>query len=98
MHPSWEQHLGADRNDCSFQSEKVVKPLQAADILAWQMNSHMRKIFPNGRDDESLCHPGFKILRLDQEMDLGFFTNEQLQKFQVEFEKKNEELRGNLGV
>jgi hypothetical protein len=97
MHPSWEQHLGAGKDDYSFQKKKEVKPLQAADILAWQMNNHMRKIFPIGRDDESLCHPGFKILRLDQEVDLSFFTSGQLQKFRVNFEK-SEELRRNQGL
>jgi hypothetical protein len=49
------------------------------------MRSHMRKIWPLGHDDESLCHPGFRLLREDQEMDLGFFTQEQIEEFVTRF-------------
>jgi hypothetical protein len=96
LHESWEPHLGTGKDGCSFQHREEFRPLQAADVLAWQMNSHMRKIFPLGQDDTNLCHPGFMTLRKDQEMNLGFFTEDQLRKFQEQFEQ-SEELRRKLG-
>jgi Protein of unknown function (DUF3800) len=75
----------------SFEHKEKFKPLQAADILAWQMRSHMRKVWEYGRDDESLCHPSFRLLRLDQNMELGFMTGQQINNFVgkvEEWEKK----------
>jgi len=85
--------LGIEPNGFSFEHREDFKPLQAADILAWQMRNHMRKIWPIGHDDVSLCHPGFAMLRENQEVDLGFFTAEQIQKFV----KQNEELEKEHG-
>jgi hypothetical protein len=79
--------LGLEPQGFSFEHKEVFKPLQAADILAWQQRSHMRKVWSSGADDVSLCHPGFRLLREDQEMDLGFFTNEQIKLF-VENQEK----------
>lgn len=73
--------LGLEPRGYSFEHKEQFKPLQAADILAWQMRSHMRNVWPLGHDDESLCHPGFRLLREDQEMDLGFFTKDQIDRF-----------------
>jgi hypothetical protein len=64
--------FGLERNGSSFQHKEVFKPLQAADILAWQMRCHMDKIFPLGHDDVSLCHPGFRVLREDQKWTSDF--------------------------
>jgi hypothetical protein len=79
--------LGLEPQGYGFEHKEEFKPLQAADILAWQMRSHMRKIRPIGHDDESLCHDGFRLLRQDQEMDLGFFTKQQIDKFVVDFDE-----------
>jgi len=73
--------LGLEPQGYGFEHKEQFKPLQSADILAWQMRSHMRKVWRLGHDDESLCHPGFRMLRLDQQMDLGFFTEHQINKF-----------------
>jgi hypothetical protein len=73
--------LGIEPKGYGFEHKEQFKPLQPADILAWQMRSHMRKVWPLGKDDPSLCHAGFRLLREDQEMDLGFFTKEQVDKF-----------------
>ncbi len=78
--------LGLEPQGYSFEHKEEFKPLQAPDILAWQMRSHMRKIWPVGHDDESLCHPGFRLLRQDQEMDLGFFTKQQIDKFVIDYD------------
>lgn len=73
--------LGLEPAGYRFEHKEQFKPLQAADILAWQMRSHMRNIWPIGHDEVSLCHSGFKLLREDQVVDLGFFTGEQINKF-----------------
>ena len=73
--------LGLEPEGYAFEHKEESKPLQSADILAWQMRSHMRKIWPLGHDEVTLCHPGFRSLRADQEMDLGFFTEDQINKF-----------------
>jgi hypothetical protein len=79
--------LGLEPKGYSFEHKEEFKPLQSADILAWQMRSHMRKIWPLGHDDPSLCHPGFRLLREDQGPDLGFFTKDQIAKFVADVTK-----------
>jgi hypothetical protein len=77
VHEKLKPFFGLDGGGFSFQHKEVYKPLQAADILAWQMNNYMPKIYPHGECEENLdnfLHSGFKLLRMDQEMDLGFFT------------------------
>jgi hypothetical protein len=73
--------LGLEPSGYSFEHKEMFNPLQSADILAWQMRSYMRTIWPSGKEDVALCHPGFRLLREDQEMNLGFFTKENLDKF-----------------
>ncbi len=89
--------FGIEPGGYGFQHRLDVKPLQAADILAWQMRCHMEKIFPLGHDDNSLLHDGFRVLRADQEMDLGFFNEEQIQAF-VKLNDEEEIKRGPLPV
>jgi hypothetical protein len=89
------QMLGVEPRGYSFEHKEEFKPLQAADILAWQMRSHMRQIWTLQHDEESKCHPGFRLLREDQEMDLEFCTEEQLDKFikrNVELERQGHSL------
>jgi Protein of unknown function (DUF3800) len=81
--------LGLELKGFSFEHKDQLKPLQAADILAWQMRSHMRLIWPLGHDDPSICHPGFRLLREDQNVDLGFFTKEQIENFVRDFDEIN---------
>jgi hypothetical protein len=76
--------LGIEPHGYGFERKEEFKPLQAADILAWQMRSHMRKVWARGQDDISLCHPGFALLRENQDLDLGFFTPDQIQKFVIQ--------------
>jgi hypothetical protein len=86
------QWYGFEARGYGFQHKENFKPLQAADILAWQMRSHMRKVWALGHDEESLCHSGFKLLREEQEMDLGFMTEEQVDGFVAraeQWEKEN---------
>jgi hypothetical protein len=88
LHPSWESHIGSGREGFCFEHKEECAPLLAADILAWQMRGHMLKIWPDNEDEKNLhrCHAGFMALRNNQVMDLGFFTEEQLKKFQIQFE------------
>jgi len=75
----WTKHYGIEREDGhSFQSRADFKPLQAADILAWQMNNHMRNVILAGKHDADDCHPNFRLLRENQEVGLGWINEEQL--------------------
>ena len=81
IHPKLKQMFGVDTGGYGFQKKSRFKPLQAADILAWQMNCFMPKIYPQGESwdtIDSILKPGFRILREDQEMDLGFYTEENI--------------------
>jgi hypothetical protein len=80
-YPKWEQEYGMQVDGCNFKRKETFKPLQAADILAWQMNNHVRKVMPLGRDDMDSLHFGFEMLRTDQEMCLGFYTEEQISQW-----------------
>lgn len=93
QHPRAGPMFGVEPEGYSFEHKDVFKALQAADILAWQMRCHMRKIFPLGHDDEALCHDGFRLLRENQHLDLGFFTQEQIDNFVA----KNDELERTHG-
>jgi hypothetical protein len=93
-HPGSEKKYGLVKDGVQFQSKKLFKPLQAADILAWQMQNHMRRTVMIGRDsnDIKLIHPGFLTLRNNRPMDLGFYSPKQVQEaFAVtkEFHSKN---------
>jgi hypothetical protein len=79
--------LGLEPQGYGFEHKEDFKPLQAADILAWQMRSHMRNVWPIGHDEDSLCHPGFRLLREGQVVDLGFFTEKQISAFVAAKEK-----------
>jgi hypothetical protein len=81
MHPVWSEKLGRSGNGYSFQHKEAVKPLQAADILAWQMRAHMERILDRGHDTLEDAHWGFRLLREYQEMDLGFFNEDQMKKW-----------------
>jgi Protein of unknown function (DUF3800) len=85
--PLASSQLGTDEGGLSFQHKKNVKPLQAADVLAWQMYSHMGKIANSEQDRVELAHPGFRLLREDQEMELAFFTPKQMEKFARQYER-----------
>lgn len=62
----------------SFQSPKQFKPLQAADILAWNMNAHMRDIVLKGLPDNP--RPYFDLLRKNRVMKLGFLSDAQVKE------------------
>ena len=43
---------GIEKHDgYSFEDKANFKPLQGADILAWQQNSHMRNVILPGKDE-----------------------------------------------
>lgn len=92
MHPVVRKELGANEGDgYSFQSKQHFEPLQAADILAWQMKTHMENILPYGEDRQELTKEGFMKLRLDQEMDLLFFTESQMESAIKAYEQATRE-------
>lgn len=66
--------LGMEPSGYSFEDKSLDKPLQAADILAWQLHDHMRRVVLVGKTDPGDSHRNFKMLRLDQHMNLAFMT------------------------
>lgn len=82
VHPQLKHLFGLDDGGAhSFESKKCFKPLQAADILAWQMHNYMPRIYPNDETQEDVntkLHKGFARLRMDQQMRLGFYTKKSL--------------------
>jgi hypothetical protein len=81
VHPSIRPMFGLDTGGFSFRRRQEAKPLQAADILAWQMNAYMPKVYPKGETKADLdkIHPGFRLLREDQEVILGFYAPANIQ-------------------
>jgi len=78
--PDAEQRYGIVPDGVMFQNKAVFKPLQAADILAWQAQNHMRRTIMVGHNvnDRRYLHPGFELLRRDRPLDLCFHTPEQM--------------------
>jgi hypothetical protein len=76
----------------SFQNSRFSKPLQAADILAWNMYAHMRDIVLLGLPDTP--RPYFEKLRLNRPMNLGFLSEEQIQDNFDDMRKYQEERGG----
>lgn len=94
-HPGASAKYGLVPNGYGFQDKKLFKPLQAADILAWQIRNHTRRLLDKYKslslvspaDDVRLCHPGFRVLRQDRPMLLGFYSEEQMRKVFVDIEE-----------
>jgi hypothetical protein len=80
--PVISESLGAKPNapdGFSFQNPRYFKPLQAADMLAWNLNSHLRDVILKGLPDrDPYVRPYFLQLRNDRPMRLGFLTEEQM--------------------
>ena len=54
----------------------------------------MRKIPPDGEETEGMAHKGFLQLRQDQEMELGFYTRQNLRLWV----KRNLEFKAQTGT
>lgn len=72
-----------------FQDKKIFKPLQAADILAWQWQNHLRKSVFGGHPERN-THPNFDKLRKIP-MRLGFYSEQQMAEMFERFRKYEEE-------
>lgn len=84
--PHYAARYGLAPEGCTFEDKKLFKPLQAADILAWQMRNHMRRVILAGKDDVADCHPGFRALRQNRPMRLGFYSEAQMLKVFADLE------------
>jgi hypothetical protein len=63
----------------SYQNKKYFKPLQAADMLAWNLNAHLRDVILKGKPDrDPYIRPYFAKLRDHRPLKLGFLTEEQV--------------------
>jgi hypothetical protein len=93
--PDAEDRYGIVPDGVMFQSSLAFKPLQAADILAWQAQNHMRRTIAVGRDVNDLryVHPGFMLLRKNRPLDLGFYSAQQMRNV-FETAKKHHEGTG----
>jgi hypothetical protein len=82
LHKHSKERSGMVPDGVMFQNKRVFKPLQAADILAWQMQNNMRRTVMIGRNplDRSLAHPGFLMLRDNRPMELAFYGRKHMQK------------------
>ena len=82
LHKDSEKRYGIVPSGVMFQDKRYFKPLQAADILAWQMQNNMRRTVMIGRDsnDRRLVHPGFRMLRKGRPMELAFYSREQVKR------------------
>lgn len=98
--PHYAQKFGLAPHGCGFQDKKVFKPLQAADILAWQMRNHVTRLLDkykllssvSSADEVNMCPNGFKLLRNGRPMRLGFYSEDQMRKVFTdaeEYEKQN---------
>jgi hypothetical protein len=74
---SSERRFGMVPNGVMFKDKRFFKPLQAADILAWQMQNNMRRTVMIGRNPDDEVHWGFRILRQNRPMELAFYSREQ---------------------
>jgi hypothetical protein len=81
-YPDVAHQNGMIPNGYSFQDKTFFKPLQAADILAWQMYNDMTNVVLKGRDPLMFMHPGFRCLRRDRGhyLDLGYFSDAQVKE------------------
>jgi hypothetical protein len=66
-HPPAVEDYGFAPNGYSFEDKKLFKPLHAADILAWQIRNHMRRVIMEGKDDVAFCHKAFKMPRVGRD-------------------------------
>lgn len=82
LYPENAQRYGIVPDGVQFQSKKLFKPLQAADILAWQVQNFMRRIVMSGHgpNNRRRAHKGFLMLRDNRPMDIRFYSRAQMQK------------------
>jgi len=86
--PHYAQKYGLAPNGYGFRDKKFFKPLQGADILAWQLRNHLKRLLDKYKslsrispaDEVHMCHPGFRCLRQDRPMQIGFYSEEQMRK------------------
>jgi len=86
--PDTTEKYGLVKDGLGFQDMKTSPPLQAADILAWNMLDHHLKVMTvSGKDDVRDCSSRFRCLRENAQVDLGFLTRQQLERFAQRIEK-----------
>jgi hypothetical protein len=82
LYKNSDKRYGIVPDGVQFQNKRVFKPLQAADILAWQVQNNMRRTVMIGRDpnDRSVEHEGFRMLKDGRPMELLFYSREQVKQ------------------
>jgi hypothetical protein len=76
-----ELRFGIASEGVLFEDGAVFKPLQAADILAWQIQNHMRRTVMVGKPTYFRAgHEGLVTLLKGRPVDAMFYSTEQLRK------------------
>jgi len=75
-----ERRFGMVPEGIMFQDDAFFKPLQAADILGWQVQNHMRRTSLIGRPTSTRGHPGHEVLWGNLSLTVGYYSTEQLEE------------------
>ncbi len=76
-----EERYGIVADGYGFQNMRLFPPLQAADILAWNMLDHYGSVIAKGLDDVRDVSTWFRPLRAGRPMHLQFVAREDMQRF-----------------
>jgi hypothetical protein len=79
--PDGLEKYGLVKDGLSLQDMRNFPPLQAADILAWNMYDHYTNVVAAGLDDVRDMSRWFHPLRDFRPMTLGFLTRQQMEEF-----------------
>jgi hypothetical protein len=63
-----------------FRDEGLFKPLQAADILGWQIQNQMRRTVMMGLPTSTAAHPGLRVLLGNRSVNVAYYGTQQLEK------------------
>jgi len=76
----------------TFQSPRVIKPLQAADILAWNGHAHLRgQIAHDPKEKPPSAKPYLDVLWDRRPLRVGLMTEIQVKEAFEKFQKEEEE-------
>lgn len=85
--PLATEEYGLVKDGLGFQDMRVFPPLQAADILAWNMlDHHLNVMTVSDKDDVRDCSRWFRQLRQCVGTNFGFLTRKQMEEFSQRIE------------
>jgi hypothetical protein len=75
-----ERRFGMVPEGIMFQDDAFFKPLQAADILGWQVQNHMRRTILIGLPTSTRGHHGHEALWKNRSLTVSYYGTEQLEE------------------